>query len=161
MKEWWENLGERERQLLSIGVLVLMLLLGYVFVVEPLQIQIKTATAERDAKTALLHKLESVAAEADALRAQQIEQGQLPEGAVLQTVIEESAEAAGLKERISTVSPEGADAVRLSMKSAQYDSALLWLVTLRQQYGVRVDSIDAARGGEPGTADVEVTVTAR
>jgi general secretion pathway protein M len=160
MKDWWENLAERERLLLSIGMLVLALLLVYVFIVEPLQTQLRTATAERDAKTTLLHKLQDAAAEADMLRAQQVDTGALPDGAVAQNIVQESAEAAGLKEQIKIDASEDARTVKLSLKQAQFDTALLWLVTLRQQYGLHVEAFSATRGAEPGTADMELTLTA-
>lgn len=159
MREWWENLAERERLLLSLGVLVLALLLVYLFIVEPLQNEFKTATAEHDAKTTLLQKLRSAAAEADALRSQQVATGSLPDGAVAQNVVQESAEAAGLKEQINDVAAEDAHTVKLSLEQARFDTALLWLATLRQQYGLRVEAFSATRGGDAGTADMELTLT--
>ncbi len=158
MKEWWENLAERERLLLSVGALVLALLLGYLFVVEPLQNELKTATAERDAKTALFHKLQGIAAEADALRAQRVLAGSLPDGADAQSLVQQSAEAAGLKEQVKNVGPGDAGSVKLRLEQARFDTALLWLATLRQQYGLRVEAFSAKRAGEPGTADVDVTL---
>jgi general secretion pathway protein M len=158
MRQWWESLAERERLLLSVGVLVLALLLAYLFVVEPLQSELKTATAERDAKTALFHKLQGAAAEADALRAQQVVAGSLPDGADARSLVQQSAEAAGLKEQMRNVGSGDAGTVKLGLEQAQFDTALLWLVTLRQQYGLRVEAFSATRGGEPGTADIDVTL---
>lgn len=158
MKEWWENLAERERLLLSIGVLVLALLLAYLVVVEPLQNELATATAERDAKTALFQKLGRAAAEADALRAQQVVAGSLPDGSVAQDVAQESAEAAGLKEQIKNAGPGDAGSVKFRLEQARFDTALLWLATLRQQYGLRVEAFSATRGSEPGNADIDVTL---
>lgn len=158
MKDWWENLAERERLLLSIGVLVMASLLAYVLVVEPLQNELKAATAERAAKTTLFQELQKAAAEADALRAQQVVAGSLPDGAVAQNVVQESAEAAGLTERIENVGPGDAGSVELSLEQARFDTALLWLATLRQQYGLRVEAFSATRGSEPGNADIDVTL---
>lgn len=158
MKQWWESLAERERLLLSLGVLVLALLLAYLFVIEPLQSESKTATAERDAKTALFHKLQGAAAEADALRAQQVVAGSLPDGADVQSLVQQSAEAAELKERIRSVGSGDAGTVKLGLEQARFDTALLWLATLRQQYGLRVEAFSATRGSAPGDANVDVTL---
>jgi general secretion pathway protein M len=158
MKQWWESLAERERRLLSVGVLVLALLLAYLFVVEPLQNELKTATAEREAKTALFHKLQGAAAEADALRARQVVAGSLPDGADARSLVQQSAEAAGLKEQMRNVGSGDAGTVKLGLEQARFDTALLWLVTLRQQYGLRVEAFSATRGSAPGDADVDVTL---
>jgi len=158
MKQRWESLAERERLLLAVGVLVLAFLLAYLFVVEPLQNELKTATAERDAKTALFHKLQGAAAEADALRAQQVVAGSLPDGADARSLVQQSAEAAGLKEQMRNVGSGDAGTVKLGLEQARFDTALLWLATLRQQYGLRVEAFSATRAGETGTADIDVTL---
>ena len=159
MKQWWESLAERERLLLSVGALVLALLLAYLFVVEPLRNELKTATAERDAKTSLFHKLQGAAAEADVLRARQVEAGTLPDGADAQSLVQQSAEAAGLKEQIKNVGSGDAGSVKLSLEQARFDTVLLWLATLRQQYGLRVEAFSATRAGEPGAADIDLTLS--
>ncbi|MCG3200269.1 MAG: hypothetical protein NFCOHLIN_00117 [Gammaproteobacteria bacterium] len=161
MREWWENLAERERLLLSIGVLVLASLLAYLFAVEPLQNELKSATAERDAKITLFHRLQNAAAQADDLRAQQVVAGSLPDGADAQTLVRESAAAAGLEEQVKDLGSGEAGGVRLSLEEARFDTALLWLATLRQQYGLRVETFSATRGSEPGNADIDLTLGIR
>lgn len=158
MKAWWENLAERERLLLSIGVLVMTLLLAYLFAVEPLQNELKTATAEHDAKITLFHRLKSAAAQAGDLRARQVVAGSLPDGADAQALVQESAAAAGLKEQVKDLGSGEAGGVRLSLEEARFDTALLWLAALRQQYGLRVETFGATRGSEAGNADIELTL---
>jgi general secretion pathway protein M len=161
MKEWWEGLSDRERRLIGLGTGALIIILLYVGALDPLQRNVVSAFAERDAQLGLMHKLQQIAAEAESLKAQQVDSGALPEGMTLQAAVETSAQAAALGEELLSVTADDPHTVKVVIQEAPLDNVIMWLVTLRQQYGARVQLLEATRGSDPGMGQFAVTLSDR
>jgi general secretion pathway protein M len=159
MIEWWQNLGDRERSLLGIGGVLLALMLLYVMVLEPLQAKVASINTLRTASSATLQRMNVIAEQAATLRAQQIESGTLPDDLSLQRAVDESAQAASLRDKISSLTQDSAISVKMMMQGTPLTQSLMWLLTLRQQYGIRISELEATRGDAAGTANLSVTLT--
>lgn len=160
MNDWWQGLEERERRIVAIGGLLLSLVLLFLGVLDPLQRSLASASAEQSGKSKVFRELEAIAAQAGTLRAQQIASGTLPPELTLQRAVDETAQASSLRESISSLTPEKAN-LKVLMNDAPLTPTLMWLMTLRQEYGIRVVELDSTRGSSQGTANLSITLTGR
>jgi general secretion pathway protein M len=159
MNEWWEGLEDRERRLVAIGGSVVALTLLFLGVIEPLQKSLAAAESQYSAQAQAYQSLESIAAKAGALRAQQVASGTLPAELTLERAVDETAQAASLRSSIASMTPER-NALKVLMNDAPLAATLNWLVTLRQQYGIRVVEIESTRGAVPGSSNLAITLAA-
>jgi type II secretory pathway component PulM len=65
----------------------------------------------------------------------------------------------GLGPAIERSSPVGGgDAIRVSLRSASFDTLISWLDVLEQQHGVSVATADIAGTGQPGTINGQIVL---
>lgn len=143
----WANLSPRERAIVIGGTIVVILLALWLFVVQPL-------TSARDRLRASLPSLRAQAAQV-AAGAEEVKKLRAagsrsatssdPVAGVLET-----AETAGLKDRIRSVSPTS-DSVVVSLEPVAYPRLVRWLGDLAQGRGLVVAAF-GARVPEAGAA---------
>lgn len=147
MSARWAGLSQRERAIVAGGAIVVMLLVLWLFVVQPL-------TSARDRLRSALPSLRAQAAQV-AAGAEEVKKLRTagarsatsgdPVAGVLET-----AEAAGLKDRIRSVSPTS-DTVAVSLEPVAYPRLVRWLGDLAQGRGLVVAAF-GARVPENGAA---------
>lgn len=161
MKLWWAGLAPRERVILGGGALVLVLVLLYLLVWEPVAQQRQQLRADISALSADLAWMQQVAPQVKRRASQQINQPSTPAagGSVL-TLVEVSARAAGLHESLERVQPEGTGA-RLWFAETGFDGLLRWLGELEQRQGLQVSQLAVDAGNAPGTVTARIKVEPR
>ncbi|WP_373187210.1 type II secretion system protein GspM [Halopseudomonas sp.] len=162
MNNWWAGLAPRERVILIAGMAVLGLLIIWLLIVEPivnqraeLRREVMQLTADHTwmQQTAL-----QVRRRAGIQRDGQSATG-VPGGSVL-TLIEVSASAAGIKDAMERVQPEG-DGARLWFDAVAFDTLVRWLAELEQRQGLLVSQLSVDAGVEPGMVSARVLVEPR
>jgi general secretion pathway protein M len=158
LKQRWSQLQARERRILLVGALALILLGGYSLVWEPYVDS--RARLERDVaeQRALLEWMERSAREVQALRGGR-PAGGAASGQSLLALADGSARAQGLGSALQRVEPDGANGVRVWLEQAPFDDVLRWLDKLSSERGVRVSSFATERRAEqPGRVDVRIVL---
>jgi len=138
MKSWWAGLAPRERLILLAGSVFLLVMAFWLVIWEPLiagraelRQEVRTLSAE--------HLWMEQVVEDVRLRAR-MSQGETSSSGSVLTLVEVSANAAGLKEALSRVQPEGQGA-RLSFDQVGMDALLSWLADLEQRQGLQVTQL--------------------
>lgn len=148
------GLSLRERLLISLAGLCAGLLLVYLYIWEPKMIQlqnlrdVKVPQSDQTlawVKQALEHADDRAAADEE----------KIIEGPLL-TVIEQTAEASGVRATIRRMQPNQARSVKIWMEEVPFDNWLHWLELLRLQ-NVYVDRTSIAKNS-PGLVRVRVTL---
>ncbi len=151
------SLSLRERLLIGATLLLGLLMLVYLYVWEPKMNQLQNL---RDVKVP--YSEQTLAWVKQALeRAKNQPAGEVEkiiEGPLL-TVIEQTAEQAGVRASIRRIQPNQARAVKIWMEEVSFDNWLRWLDMLRQQ-NVFVDRASIARSS-PGLVTIRVTLARR
>lgn len=139
MKTWWAGLAPRERTVLWAGSVLLLLLALWVGVWEPLIAG--RAELKQEVRTLSAERLWMEQVVDDVRRRSRLQQGSsnAAGGSVL-TLVEVSANAAGLKSALSRIQPEGQGA-RLSFDQVGLDALLSWLADLEQRQGLQVTQL--------------------
>lgn len=141
MKAWWAGLAPRERRILVLGAVVLGLILAWVAVWEPLlqgRSALRSDVARLSAEAVWMEQVAD-----DVRRRARLEQRApaLPgEGGSVLTLIEVSANAAGLRSALTRVQPEG-EGARLILDSVGFDALMGWLAELEQRQGLQVSEL--------------------
>ncbi|OWL86155.1 type II secretion system protein GspM [Halopseudomonas aestusnigri] len=141
MKAWWAGLAPRERRILVLGAVALGLILAWVAVWEPLlqgRSALRSDVARLSAEAVWMEQVAD-----DVRRRARLEQRApaLPgAGGSVLTLIEVSANAAGLRSALTRVQPEG-EGARLIMDAVGFDALMGWLAELEQRQGLRVSEL--------------------
>lgn len=156
MKQYWQNLQERERRLVIAGAVVLALLLLYAAVWSPFQDHVRSTRERVAAQQETLAWMQQAAAEINRLRGRT--PSARPTGASLLTVTDQVARAQGLTEALQRVQPDGQKGVRVWLEGAAFDSVLRWLDTLVARHGVTVSSFTVEAGAAPGQVNARIVL---
>jgi general secretion pathway protein M len=149
MKEKWQQLSLREKRLVIITTIVVVVTLVYFMIWEPLQNGIETSRVRVNAQTNTLLQIREQAAEARQLRATKSRSGTKGGGSLL-VIIERTAQQKNLKSNLQKVQPEGQDGVRVWVENAAFDQLIDWLALLENKNTIYVSEIIIERQKEPG-----------
>jgi|GEM_PF-2497208 type II secretory pathway component PulM len=154
---WWQALSTRERGLVGSLVPLLLGVLLYVGLVEPLQNSVSTLATAREARIEGLQRLEALAAEARTLqRRGGAQRGTPPSGVSLLTSLDETARAAGLGPQVERIVPVGEREASVVLRGALQSDLMGWLVQLRTGLGIEVRRATLDRAEAPGTVNASL-----
>jgi len=149
MKAWWAGLAARERLILMVGGAVLALIVFWIAIWEPLVQGRSALRAEVARLSAEAVWMDQVADDVRRRARLAPASTSVPaQGSVL-TLIEVSANAAGLRQALSRVQPEGAGAC-LSFDQVGFDPLMSWLADLESRQGLQVTQLSIDVGEAPG-----------
>jgi general secretion pathway protein M len=145
VREWFDNLSERERNLVYAAGAVAGVALVYLVLVLPFQTSGKRMASRVQQKTADLAWMQASAPQAIAAAGV----AQAGGGESLVVLVDRTAREAGLGASLRDQSPDGNNGLRLQIEGASFDTLVTWLANLQQQYGVSIESatIGAAAPG--------------
>jgi general secretion pathway protein M len=149
------SMSERERRMVMIGAvaLVLILLFG---VVLPLDRSVAKANQRVAQKTTDLAWMRSVAPElaaaGPALPASQES---------LLVIVDRTAREASLGTSLAGSEPSGNGGLQVRLEKAPFDTLVAWLARLSDQNGVQVDSATIDNAGKPGIVNAAVVLHTR
>lgn len=159
MREWWQNLGSRDRQAIAGGIIVLLLFGFYAFVWEPLLRSHNRAQAVVTEQRALAAWMHAASAEALQLRAQQsTTHSPSPRGSLLAT-IDRTVRAAGLERTVKRIQPDGTTRVRVWIEEAAFDQMIRWLEELERKQGLAIEDLRVDRQKPIGRVDARIVLT--
>ncbi|MGB7388194.1 MAG: type II secretion system protein M [Pseudomonas neustonica] len=138
MKSWWAGLAPRERLILLAGSVFLLVMAFWLVIWEPLIAG--RAELRQEVRTLSAERLWMEQVVDDVRRRARMSQGETSSSGSVLTLVEVSAHAAGLKEALSRVQPEGQGA-RLSFDQVGMDALLSWLADLEQRQGLQVTQL--------------------
>ena len=149
MKEQWQQLSLREKRLVIITAIVVVVTLLYFMIWEPLQDGIQISRVRVNAQANTLQQIHEQAAEARQLRANKSRTGNSGGGSLL-VIIERTAQQKNLKSSLQKVQPEGQDGVRVWVENAAFDQLIDWLALLENKNTIYVSEIIIERQKDPG-----------
>jgi len=146
MREWFDNLSERDRKIVTYGgaVVLLLVLLGIVI---PLNRNIVIARERVARKQGDLQFIQSAAPQ---LASAGPASGGASSAESLVVLIDSSARESGLGKSLSSSQPTGDKGLRVRLDRVGFDAMVAWLARLSQQHGVRVESAEIESAGETG-----------
>ena len=156
LRDWLAGLAPRERNLVyAAGGLVIIALLYFVLVLPVTTMAAKRA-ARVEQKTADLAWMRQVAPQVAAAAAAGAAAGSDESLVVL---VDRTGREAGLGGALRDQSPSGDQGLRLRLEAASFDVLVVWLASLQQQHGVKVEAATIDATATPGLVNASLTLT--
>ncbi len=151
LKERWQQLAPREKQLLIFMSVVILITLFYFSLWKPLKTGIEEGELRLKAQTRALAEIRKQADEVRQLRASGAgNRNSVKDSTSLLGLIERSAKQKNIKSGLQKVQPEGQREVRVWMENVSFDQLISWLELLNNRYGIQINDISLERGNSPG-----------
>lgn len=160
MKEWWSNLGTRERLIVGGAAVLLVPLLLWALVWQPLASSVRRLETEVVAQREGLQWMRNAAAELKQLHGSGAQASAGLGGRSLLAVVDQSARAAGLGNGLKRIEPDSATAVRARLEGVSFDAVVKWLDELSRQFGVLATLVSIERAQGIGQVNVRLTLQA-
>jgi len=160
MKKWLANLQPRERRVLGFGLVSLVVLGGYIFLLEPLIEQREQLLTRVAVQKKLKVHLGRVAQEAKTLRFKAESAIKLSGtgGDTLLAVVSNTSRKSGIKKSMKRIAPEGSSKARIWLEEASFDQLITWVTSISSAYMVNVDSINITADDVPGQVRAKLTL---
>ena len=156
MKEWFASLEQRERRLVKIGAGLLVLMVMYLSVWEPLTDKVDNLRVSTKEQNSTLLWMRQAAQEVKKLGGSGGVHSQSTGNQSLLSVVDGTARSGRLGEALKRVQPDGEKRVRVWMESASFDDIIRWLVQLETRYGISVESSVFEMKQESGRVDARL-----
>jgi general secretion pathway protein M len=156
LRNWLAGLAPRERNLVyAAGGLAIIALL-YILLVLPITTMAAKRAARVEQKTADLAWMRQVAPQVAAAAAAGAAAGS---GESLVVLVDRTGREAGLGSALRDQSPSGDQGLRLRLEAAPFDVLVVWLASLQQQHGVKVEAATIDATATPGLVNASLTLT--
>jgi general secretion pathway protein M len=156
LRDWLAGLAPRERNLVyAAGGLVIIALLYFVLVL-PITTMAAKRAARVEQKTADLAWMRQVAPQVAAAAAAG---AGASSGESLVVLVDRTGREAGLGGALRDQSPSGDQGLRLRLEAASFDVLVVWLASLQQQHGVKVEAATIDATATPGLVNASLTLT--
>ena len=160
MKEWFDSLEARERRIMLVGAVVLLLVIIYFLGWEPFINRLHELRESTQKKQLDVAWMQNAAQQVKQLQARNTAPAQLGAGQSLLGVIDRTAKLKKLGDSVKRVQPDGSSKARVSLESANFDVVIAWLEELERRYGVGIETITFEKREEPGLVDARINFIA-
>jgi general secretion pathway protein M len=158
LKDWYFALQVRERAIVALGGVLVLLVAIYVLALAPFYSALN-ARAERVArKEGDLAWMRSVGGEVMALSANS-PTAVAPTNESLVVLIDRTARECGLGAALTGQTPNGDNGIRVRLEQAEFDKLVVCLGSLQQTHAVNIESANIDRTGKPGFVNASLVLT--
>jgi general secretion pathway protein M len=158
MKNWYNALTTRERNLVTYGSLVAALILFWLLIGRPLYSKHKTLTLEIQDKSNQLELMKAQSRQVKRLQAQQSGSSIKTISGNPQQLVERALQTWRLKPALQRMQSQGAKSVLISLKDANADRFMRFLYDLEKKYALGIEDMGITADKETGLVDVRLTV---
>jgi len=146
MKEYWQQLSDREQRMVLIAAFAVTATIIYLFLWIPLQQGISDQNKRLESRQGQLQTMQEQAAKIGSTQGRPAIRNT---GSLLST-IDRTARQQGIKPTIRKIQPAGSDGARVWMDGVSFDGLLRWLGELEQKEGIYVSDLSVDRHEQQG-----------
>ena len=157
LKTWYYGLQARERWMVSVAGVLVVLTLVYLFALAPFYSAIDARAERVSKKEADLAWMRSVANDVIAL-SQDAPMAAAPSGESLVVLVDRAARECGLSSALTGQTPNGTSSIRVRLERAEFDKLVLCLADLQQTQAVGIESATIDRTSEPGFVNASLVL---
>lgn len=157
LKERFMALQPRERLIIVVGSILVLLIALYTLGIAPLNKAVSERNARVLQKQQDLLWMQSIAAPLSAL--QRAQPAQASAGESLVVVIANSASSGNIAGALTGQTPDGGNGVRVRFEGVQFDALVVWLGALQRDYGIQVKTAEINRIAQPGQVNASLALS--
>lgn len=156
MREWYANLAERDRRIVTIGAIAVpvILIAALLLYLNRGIAESRMRVANKQADLAFIQEAAPQLSGASPITGSAVS----PESLVV--FIDSSARESGLGKSLTNSQPTGDKGLRIRLDRAPFDALVAWLARLSEQHGVRVESAEIEYAGEAGIVNAGLVLKA-
>lgn len=157
MRAWWQQLSQREQTMVGLGSLSVMLILGYLFLYQPLNEYTANTRDQAQQQQALLHWMQQAQQQLKSLRTQS-SQAQPINSAALLSTLSTALQTKPLKSFDSTLAQADKNRARIQFKQVPFDALIQFLTQLWRQYRITTVSLQTTPLATPGLVQASIVL---
>lgn len=158
LRERYNALQPRERWLVSVGSVLLLLTLIYLLAIEPvMQAKRYRGAALANARAVAL-KLEQAAQQVQLARGSASRVAAQGRNLSLMAAVDQASKNSSIGKAPARIQPEGEGEVRVWFEEVSFDAVVRWIADLQQRYGVTVQTLDVEPQDGPGQVNVRLSL---
>ena len=147
---WFYGLQPRERWIVGVGAVLVVVIVGWGFVLKPLRAETARLQASVDTKQRLLIDVARVEAE----RPTSVADGRRGSDQTLYELMDRTAGEFGLGHPRSRAN--GPNGVDVTLQNASFDAIVSWIAALQDMYGIEVETASLTPTREPGLVNANL-----
>jgi general secretion pathway protein M len=158
MKDWWQNLALREKQVLSAGTLAVIFFFLYLMVWSPLTEKVNLLRRNMQSNAELLAWMESVDRQISTLSSN-AKNKPISTASIL-SILQKELGSSPLAAHVTQLHQAENDSVQFNLQTADFDRFIEILTELSRKYGLILSHFSAVPLGTPGEVNASVTIKA-
>ncbi len=158
MKEWFESLAPRERIIIAVGGVLLVPILLWAMVWEPMSSSVQTLRTDVDNSRDLLSLMQRASAQVKQTGGKPGNNKQNTHVSLINAV-ESTARQVGLRKSISSLDPQGDDKINLRIKDAVFDDLIIWQGRLETEFSIHTNQLNISATDKPGLVNARIQLT--
>ena len=157
MRSWWENLLDRERQMLTVGGILGGILFVYAAIWTPLSDAVEDRKMAVVTQHQLLHDLKNTSAKIQQLKAEGVH-ADISDNIDLLSMAEQTLSQEALSTYLKQVKQPDKNQVALTFENIPFDKLMQWLQTIWAANSISVVAFSATPQTVVGIGDVTMTL---
>ena len=157
LKQRFERLQKRERQLVMAGTLVVLFIIFYSLIWEPVFVERDTLRQRVQDQSQLLNWMKDKTQDIKNLQAAGGQSSARFDSQPTSSLIERSALSMGTKAYIKKQTSDK-KGIKINLEMANFDRVILWLDDMASKYGIHASNIKIEKLDNPGSVNVRVTL---
>lgn len=157
LKNWWENLLDRERKILSVSGGALAILLIYALIWSPLSGAVLDKEKEVSSQQQVLQYLRHVAETVQQIKSSGVNLQATVSGDLL-TAAEQTLSQQDLSSYLKQVQQQKQNQLSLTFEKVPFDELMQWLQTFSVTHAARITQLSATRLPVMGEANVKIVL---
>lgn len=154
---WYKNLEPREKLLVIITSVILLITIFYIAIWEPVYDGLEEQQKLYNSQQNILLWMKQASAEVKALKRSGARANKRSSNQPVSLIIEQSASTAGLKKNLSKLESSGKTGAQAKLETASFDQMLIWINALKRNNGVIITSANIERADKPGTVNARLS----
>ncbi|VAW62558.1 hypothetical protein MNBD_GAMMA11-803 [hydrothermal vent metagenome] len=155
--QWLATLEQRERQLVIGGSIALVIMFFYLAIWEPVTSNFEQQQSQHESQRKLHSWMKNAATEIKSLKATSGNNIARFRNQSISSLADRSATTSGMKPYIEKIE-QSKTGVKITLKTASFDSMIAWLSDLQNKYGIFVVKVKIEKSKEAGAVDAKITL---
>jgi general secretion pathway protein M len=157
MKDWWQNLALREKQMLAAGTIVVLLFLCYAIIWSPFVNKITSMRKQIQHNQELLNWMQDADKRMTNLVKSSKNHSTQLTGSLLSTM-QGAINKSIFAQHVTQLRQADNDSVQLDLQKVDFDQLIILLTKLSNQYGLIITQMTATPTGAPGEVMASIVV---
>ena len=156
MLVFWRQLKPSERTMLTLGGGILVILILYLFILEPFMLKKDEFEIKVASQKAQVEWLKQASLEVKSLQSSQKVNNRRGAGQSLLVLVDRTAKKNKLGSALKRVEPDGTERVRVWLDNASFDDVAKWLSVLASKYQLEAESAVFDKADDIGRVNVRL-----